>query len=453
MDYKFSLVEPSDFKSLILDEKFDGFSYCIVNDYLYLFGGGDEQYNCNNKKIMYIYDIINDSWEKKIDNNIPDDIMNAATLEHSGDIYFFGGYKTNVIRKYRTYTDEWLPYNIGYVPTNTGIDCKSQYYASKPFVKDNIAYLAPYTTLYVNLQGNTVKYDLNTETIDNTLVGNIYGQSNTYFEFYNNDSSIFQYMRTVNDSYIGCITKGISNYNYNAGYNQSFQEYTTKYFPGIVTKIGEDKILDIRQDFSNNNRITIKILNSNESFIPGCKYEDVEQIEHYFEDKIYTTFGSTNSYSIKDSKDRIIVPFFTSEDKNEIKLFMISTPQYIINSDQTIETTTSNQIIDICDVINVSIDYELEDNTQIKIAVSTDNKNSYKYFDGISWKVITDKNLNKNGEGMTPNDFSNLSKQNFRDLFGTSTSNNLDILISLYSTNSDNTPKIRNISIKTSNLL
>ena len=132
---------------------------------------------------------------------------------------------------------------------------------------------------------------------------------------------------------------------------------------------------------------------------------------------------------------------------------MISTPQYIINSDQTIETTTSNQIIDICDVINVSIDYELEDNTQIKIAVSTDNKNSYKYFDGISWKVITNKNLNKNGEGMTPNDFSNLSKQNFRDLFGTSTSNNLDILISLYSTNSDNTPKIRNISIKTSNLL
>ena len=132
---------------------------------------------------------------------------------------------------------------------------------------------------------------------------------------------------------------------------------------------------------------------------------------------------------------------------------MISTPQYIINSDQTIETTTSNQIIDICDVINVSIDYELEDNTQIKIAVSTDNKNSYKYFDGISWKVITDKNLNKNEEGMTPNDFSNLSKQNFRDLFGTSTNNNLDILISLYSTNSDNTPKIRNISVKTSSLL
>ena len=54
---------------------------------------------------------------------------------------------------------------------------------------------------------------------------------------------------------------------------------------------------------------------------------------------------------------------------------------------------------------------------------------------------------------MTPNDFSNLSKQNFRDLFGTSTSNNLDILISLYSTNSDNTPKIRNISVKTSSLL
>ena len=59
MDYKFYLLEPSNFKSLILDEKFDGFSYCIVNDYLYLFGGGDEQYNCNNKKIMYIYDIYN----------------------------------------------------------------------------------------------------------------------------------------------------------------------------------------------------------------------------------------------------------------------------------------------------------------------------------------------------------------------------------------------------------
>ena len=34
MDYKFYLLEPSNFKSLILDDKFDGFSYCIVNDYL-----------------------------------------------------------------------------------------------------------------------------------------------------------------------------------------------------------------------------------------------------------------------------------------------------------------------------------------------------------------------------------------------------------------------------------
>ena len=129
-------------------------------------------------------------------------------------------------------------------------------------------------------------------------------------------------------------------------------------------------------------------------------------------------------------------------------MLAIAKPNYIVNSDQTIETTITNNIKQIDSVVESSIEYELKDNTEIRIALSIDGKTTYKYIDGNNWLTCTDKNLVKNNQGMTPNVFFNLTENDYKKLI--TTTSDIDVLVSLYTKDSNNTPKIKSISFKTS---
>ena len=129
-------------------------------------------------------------------------------------------------------------------------------------------------------------------------------------------------------------------------------------------------------------------------------------------------------------------------------MLAITKPDYIINSDQTIETTISNNIKQIDNVVESSIEYELKVDTEIRIALSVDGKATYKYFDGSNWLTCTNKNLVKNNQGMIPNVFFNLTENDYKKLI--TTTSDIDVLVSLYTKDSNNTPKIKGISFKTS---
>ena len=59
----------------------------------------------------------------------------------------------------------------------------------------------------------------------------------------------------------------------------------------------------------------------------------------------------------------------------------------------------------------------------------------------------------KNGEGMTPQEFENLTNDNFKLLIGNNESIDIDVLVTLYTNDESATPKIKKISFKTSELL
>ena len=123
------------------------------------------------------------------------------------------------------------------------------------------------------------------------------------------------------------------------GYKKIYSAATTNGFVhSIINDYDKNNVIDIRPNIDNNNRLTIKILDSTNNFSTIALYDSCNEIEHYFEDPIYLTIGESQSTSIIDSKGQIFIPLFSNDGKTEIKLLAITKPDYIINSDQIIET-------------------------------------------------------------------------------------------------------------------
>ena len=139
MEYNLYIKEPNNFATLQLDESFNDFGYFIVDDILYLYGGGESDYAGESRKYMYIYDIHKNTWEKFEDTNIPNDLMNASSCVYNGNVYFFGGYKNSFIRRYNVTTNEWNEGFIGYVNSNSGINM-TNIFCGKPYIIGNKAY-------------------------------------------------------------------------------------------------------------------------------------------------------------------------------------------------------------------------------------------------------------------------------------------------------------------------
>ena len=452
MQYDLYVKEPNNFSTLSLTESFNDFGYFIVDDILYLYGGGESDYAGESRKYMYMYDIHKNTWEKFEDKNIPNDLMNASSCVYNGNVYFFGGYKNNFIRRYNVTTNEWNEGFVGYINSNSSINM-TNIFCCKPYIIDNKAYFGGICNFSGNQLTKCYEFDLVNEKLNTTPICHNFSQSASYVKFDLENKQIFQIARGAFSGYPTNLVYATMNFGASAAsancYRKDYSAATTNGFVhSIVNDYDENNVIDIRPDIDNNNRLTIKILDSTNNFSTIALYDSCNEVEHYFEDPIYLTIGESQSTSIIDSKVQIFIPFFSNDGKTEIKLLAIAKPDYIINSDQIIETTIANNIKQIDSVVESSIEYELKDNTEIRIALSIDGKTTYKYFDGNNWLTCTDKNLVKNNQGMTPNVFFNLTENNYKKLI-TNTSN-IDVLVSLYSKDSNNTPKIKSISFKTS---
>ena len=452
MEYNLYIKEPNNFATLQLDESFNDFGYFIVDDILYLYGGGESDYAGESRKYMYIYDIHKNTWEKFEDKNIPNDLMNASSCVYNGNVYFFGGYKNSFIRKYNATTNEWNESFIGYINSNSNINM-TNIFCGKPYIIGNKAYFGGVCNFKDNQLTKCYEFDLENEKLNVTPIGYNFSQSASFVKFDLENKQIFQIARGAYSGYPTNLAYATMNFgasNISAfGYRKDYSMVTTNGFVhSIVNDYDENNVIDIRPDIDNNNRLTIKILDSTNNFSTIALYDSCNEVEHYFEDPVYLTIGESQSTNIIDSKGQIFIPFFSNDGKTEIKLLAIAKPDYIINSDQIIETTIANNIKQIDSVVESSIEYELKDNTEIRIALSIDGKTTYKYFDGSNWLTCTDKNLVKNNQGMTPNVFFNLKENDYKKLITTTC--DIDVLVSLYTKNSNNTPKIKSISFKIS---
>ena len=451
MEYNLYIKEPNNFATLQLDESFNDFGYFIVDDILYLYGGGESDYAGESRKYMYIYDIHKNTWEKFEDINIPNDLMNASSCVYNGNVYFFGGYKNRFIRRYNVTTNEWNEDFVGYINPDSGINM-TNIFCGKPYIIGNKAYFGGICNFSGDQLTNCYEFDLENEKLNITPIGCNYSQSASFVKFNLENKQIFQIARgniSGQPTNLLYVLKNFSGASPICSCQKIYNTTTTNNFVhSIVKDYDKNNVIDIRPDIDNNNRLTIKILDSTNNFSTIALYDSYNEVEHYFEDPIYLTICESQSTSIIDSKDQIFIPFFSNDGKTEIKLLAIAKPDYIINSDQIIETTIANNIKQIDSVVESSIEYELKDNTEIRIALSIDGKTTYKYFDGSNWLICTDKNLVKNNQGMTPNVFFNLKENDYKKLI--TTTSDIDVLVSLYTKDSNNTPKIKSISFKTS---
>ena len=454
MDYSLYIKEPNNFATLSLTESFDGFGYFIANDKIYLYGGGDSDYAGESRRYMYRYDIHKNIWEKFEDKNIPNDLMNASSCIYNGNVYFFGGYKNSFIRRYNVMTNEWNEGFVGYINSNSGINM-TNIFCCKPYIIGNKAYFGGISNFSSDNFVNCYEFDLINEKLNTTPICRNLSQSASFVKFDLENKRVFQIIRGAYSGYPTNLAYVTMSFGTSAPSAPSYKKIystvaTNGFVYSIVNDYDENNVIDIRPDIDNNNRLTIKILDSTNNFSTIALYDSCNEIEHYFEDPIYLTIGESQSTNIIDSKGQIFIPFFSNDGKTEIKLLAIAKPNYITNSDQTIETTIANNIKQIDSIIKSSIEYELKVDTEIRIALSVDGKITYKYFDGNNWLVCTDKNLVKNNEGMTPNVFFNLTESDYKKLI--TTTSDIDVLVSLYTKDSNNTPKIKSISFKTNKI-
>ena len=115
---------------------------------------------------------------------------------------------------------------------------------------------------------------------------------------------------------------------------------------------------------------------------------------------------------------------------------------YNINKVGIVETTIDTNIQEIQTVRSMNVDYEMPDETEIRMALSNDNRNTYKIFNGSNWITI-DKN-NVVNDGMLPS-FVNSLTENDLQLF--LNGKNLDAYCTLKTNNQYVTPKIKSITL------
>ena len=115
---------------------------------------------------------------------------------------------------------------------------------------------------------------------------------------------------------------------------------------------------------------------------------------------------------------------------------------YDVNEIGTTETNISSNIQEIQTAKSLNVDYEMLDDTEIKMALSNDNRDTYKIFNGSNWITI-DKN-NVVNDGMLPSFVNSLTENNLKSLLD---NKSLDAYCTLKTNNQYVTPKIKSITL------
>ena len=264
MDYNLYIKEPNNFATLQLDESFNDFGYFIVDDILYLYGGGESDYAGESRKYMYIYDIHKNTWEKFEDKNIPNDLMNASSCVYNGNVYFFGGYKNRFIRKYNVTTNEWNEGFVGYINSNSGINM-TNIFCCKPYIIDNKAHFGGISNFSSDNFVNCYEFDLENEKLNTTPICRNLSQSASFVKFDLENKQVFQIFRGYFSGHPTNLVYTTINFGASAvkalGCRKDYSVAVANGFVhSIVNEYDKSNVIDIRPDLDNNNRLTIKIL-------------------------------------------------------------------------------------------------------------------------------------------------------------------------------------------------
>ena len=106
------------------------------------------------------------------------------------------------------------------------------------------------------------------------------------------------------------------------------------------------------------------------------------------------------------------------------------------------ETTINTNIQKIEIVKGINVDYEMPNDTEIRMALSNDDRNTYKIFDGSNWIVINKNNIASSG--MLPSFVNSLTENDLQPFLN---GKNLDAYCTLKTNNIYRTPFIKNITL------
>ena len=106
------------------------------------------------------------------------------------------------------------------------------------------------------------------------------------------------------------------------------------------------------------------------------------------------------------------------------------------------ETTISTNIQKIEIVKGINVDYEMPNDTEIRMALSNDDRNTYKIFDGSNWIVINKNDIASSG--MLPSFVNSLTENDLQPFLN---GKNLDACCTFKTNNIYITPFIKNITL------
>ena len=144
---------------------------------------------------------------------------------------------------------------------------------------------------------------------------------------------------------------------------------------------------------------------------------------------IYDIYGNKESYSGYD-KSAIIHTYDLQVDVHNV------------NEIGTTETTISSNIQEIQTAKSLNVDYVMPDDTEIRMALSNDNRNTYKIFDGSNWVTI-DKN-DIASSGMLPSFVNSLTENDLQPFLN---GKNLDAYCTLKTNNEYLSPAIKTMTL------
>ena len=144
---------------------------------------------------------------------------------------------------------------------------------------------------------------------------------------------------------------------------------------------------------------------------------------------IYDICGNKESYS---GYDTSVI----------IHTYDLQVDVYNVNEVGTTETTISSNIREIQKAKSLNVDYVTPDDTEIRMALSNDNRNTYKIFDGSNWAIIDKNDIASNG--MLPSFVNNLTENDLQSFLN---GKSLDAYCTLKTNNPYLAPVIKTMTL------
>lgn len=445
------IMPPTDFATLKPGINIQGFNFAILNNFLYVFGGGSAEYGTPNAQKIYIYDIIADSWSTREDPKMPTNLMMSAVCTYNDEIYFFGGINITGVVKYNPVLKTWTTIKLANIES---INPTSNIFASKPQVVGNKAYFLGITPIgdstHLNTQTRLGVYDF----VDNTYT--IIGlplPSNVFHMNLFKDDENHDRITTVQFD-LADNSMAVNNYDYPTRIVDIAGCYKTTI--GAFTPIICSDIND--EDYFACARMQDGQLRVNLMKYKGLTGEETiaDSIEIGFKKPVTDmsfSMPSVNCAANKNENGNIYIPVYADAEKTTLGILAIYQPEYIINSEQPIETTVLNELSGIREIIGCNIYCTEPDGTFIRFAFSCDH-GPYKVFDHVTskWVNITDqttKYMIFHNEGMTRGTVEGLTRVEWQGLIGTTgAATTINALVNLMSVDENYTPTVSEIRFR-----